>query len=175
MTTVDHDALDRATRRALWLLQSPLVVVVAGDGRRDPAAVRAMTANWVQQVATEPRVVGVSMEAESQTLAAARAGGRVTISLLGEVDRPTIRRFVKPTTAGVQWVGEAATLATVPVTVDGDGAVTLSSAVGAIFGTVRGEVDLGSHILVLLDVLRATADDDVQILSMGDTKMHYGG
>lgn len=66
----DADAEDRRRRRVLWALPSGLLVIGsrAGDRRN------LMTGNWVQQVATEPRLVAVALETGSVTRALVEEG-----------------------------------------------------------------------------------------------------
>ena len=59
----DPDDYDRLRRRVLWSLPTGLFVVGsrAGDRRN------LMTANWVMQVATAPKLVAVAVERGSVT------------------------------------------------------------------------------------------------------------
>ena len=175
MTDALHDEDDRRTRRVLWSLPTGLMVVAAGDAQRDPGGVRAMTVNLVMQVATEPRVVAISMETESHTLEATRNSGIITLSLLGVDERALIRKFVKPTLGGVELINGGTSIAGVPVSTDTDGYCWLDRAAAMIGAQVTEITDLGSHALVLAEVRSTLEFADQPLLTMRDTKMNYGG
>ena len=175
MTDALHDEDDRRTRRVLWSLPTGLMVVAAGDAQRDPGGVRAMTVNLVMQVATEPRVVAISMETESHTLEATRNSGIITLSLLGVDERALIRKFVKPTFNGVEQVAGASAMAGVAVTSDADGYCWLDPSVAMIGARVTEIIELGSHALVVAEVHTTREFGDQPLLTMRDTKMNYGG
>ena len=57
-----------------------------------------MTANLVVQVATEPKLVAVAVDAAAVTGRLVEAGGCFSVSILDRQDRAVVRRFVKPVT-----------------------------------------------------------------------------
>ncbi len=89
----DADEYDRERRRILWSMPSGLYVLgSASAGRRN-----LMTLNWATQVATDPKLVAVSVEAAAVTHdLVAQDGGAFTLNLIARVDRAIVRKFAKP-------------------------------------------------------------------------------
>ncbi|MGH2930725.1 MAG: flavin reductase, partial [Solirubrobacteraceae bacterium] len=111
---------DRLRRRVLWAMPSGLYVVgsAAGD------SVNLMTANLAVQVAIEPKLVAVAIDAASVTHGLVAAGGGFSLSLLSRDDRAVVRRFVKPVEPGevVRERGVVVSVAGEPVEVHVSGA-----------------------------------------------------
>ncbi len=184
---VDGDAFDRLRRRVLWAMPSGLFVVGcrAGDRRN------LMTANWVVQVAVSPKLVAVGVESGSVTRTLIDEGGSFSVSLLARSERNLVRRFVKPVReVEVGADGVATTMAGEPVVEVGRGVPVLAAAVAWLSCSVRSvqnwaSDDLpegASHVLVVGEVDGAGetdrlggASDDDRVLTMGDTRMNYGG
>jgi flavin reductase (DIM6/NTAB) family NADH-FMN oxidoreductase RutF len=88
----DPEAYDRLRRRVLWSLPSGLYVLgTHGAGRRN-----LMTLNWATQVAVEPKLVAVSVEAEAVSHALLREGRVFSLNILPREQRALVRKFVKP-------------------------------------------------------------------------------
>jgi len=104
-------------RRLLWALPSGLYLVgvavpgptpteIAGatapedNSARTPA--NLMTASWVMQVAREPCLLALSLEATSVTRRLVELAGVCAVSLVDPSQRELTRRFVKPV-AGGNW------------------------------------------------------------------------
>lgn len=172
---------DRLRRRVLWALPSGLYVVGSSDGTRS----NLMTANLVVQVATEPKLVAVAIDASSLTIKLVRAGGCFAISLLAREDRALVRRFVKPVPeedvvsedgacgghrAPREMAGEA-------VAVHVTGAPVLARAAAWLDCTLRHRLALGSHELCIGEVVAVGGPDGEvpPVLRMEDTRMNYGG
>lgn len=160
---------DKLRRRVLWKLPSGLYVlgVRAGDRRN------GMTVNWVSQVSFEPKLVAVSVERTAFTHELLLEGGVFCVNLLGVDDRAVVRKFTKP--VEVDLAGR---------TLNGfgfrdglSGAPVLDLAVAWVDCEVRQQVDLGGHTLFVGEVVDCgfQADEDTAILTMGDTRMNYGG
>jgi flavin reductase (DIM6/NTAB) family NADH-FMN oxidoreductase RutF len=110
--TAQTDEFDRLRRRVLWSLPTGLFVVGSRSGDRR----NLMTANWVMQVATVPKLVAVAVESGSLTRTLVEDGGAFSVTVLKRSDRAVVRRFVKPAD---------------DVVVDGDGvAVTIQGGSG---------------------------------------------
>ncbi|MDA8295767.1 MAG: flavin reductase family protein [Actinomycetota bacterium] len=168
---VDPDAYDRLRRRVLWSLPTGLYLLgtVAGSRRN------LMTCNWVTQLATAPKLVGVSVENGVHTYELLREGRCFTLCLLGRDDRAVVRKFVKPARDD----REARTLSGVPYRdAPVTGAPVVDSALAVLDCTLAHEVALGSHTLFVGEVVDVTApegDGELAVLRMEDTRMSYGG
>ncbi len=187
----EDDEFDRLRRRVLWAMPTGLFVVGsrAGDRRN------LMTANWVMQVATTPKLVAVAVESDSLTRELIDAGGSFSVSLLARSDRGLVRRFVKPVRdMDVDDTGVATSLQGEAVFEVGNGLPCLSAAVGWLVCSVRSvhvwdadtAAGAASHVLVVGEVEDAGESDrlspasadgatDDAVLSMRDTRMNYGG
>lgn len=135
-----------------------------------------MTASWVVQLATEPKLLGVGVERSAYTLELIRAGGAFTVGTVAREDRALVRKFVKPVrpedidTAG-------STLHGFPFRLSDSGVPLLEGAVGWFDCQAENEIELGSHSLVVGRVRAAgfNRPEDTPLLRMEDTRMSYGG
>ncbi len=182
----DPDAYDRLRRRVLWSMPTGLFVLGSRVGERR----NLMTANWVMQVATTPKLVAASVERESVTGALIAEGGGFSVSLLSRADRAVVRRFVKPVEDVVVGPsGVALAMQGEPVHEVAGGLPCLAAAVAWLSCRVRHTLDAGaadgaapaSHVLFVGEVVDAgelaaepTADHP-GLLRMEDTRMNYGG
>ncbi|MGH9100104.1 MAG: flavin reductase family protein [Acidimicrobiales bacterium] len=166
---------DRLRRRVLWAMPSGLYVVgsAAGD------SVNLMTANLAVQVAIEPKLVAVAIDAASVTHGLVAAGGGFSLSLLSRDDRAVVRRFVKPVEPGevVRERGVVVSVAGEPVEVHVSGAPVLARALAWLDCALRHRVALGSHELFVGEVVAVGGPEGAAppVLRMEDTRMSYGG
>jgi flavin reductase (DIM6/NTAB) family NADH-FMN oxidoreductase RutF len=182
----DPDAYDRLRRRVLWSLPTGLFVV----GSRLDARRNLMTCNWVMQVATEPKLLAVSVEAGSVTRSLIDDGGSFSVSVLSRADRALVRRFVKPVDDVVVDVdGVAVSLQGEPVHEVGEGLPCLRAAVAWLSCEVRTRQEFEglvldgtrapSHVLFIGEVVAVgesgSHGDAPDVLRMEDTRMNYGG
>lgn len=170
----DPEEYDRRRRRVLWRLPTGLYLLGSRSGDRR----NLMTCNWVTQLATAPKLVGVGVEVGVHTYELVRAGGVFTIGLLSRQDRALVRKFVRPATDDpVASTLNGVPYRDAPVT----GAPIVDQAVGYLDCRLVQEVELGSHALFVgevVDVGGAVAGEDakeVDLLRMEDTRMSYGG
>ncbi len=179
------DEFDRLRRRVLWAMPTGLFVVGSRSGDRR----NLMTANWVMQVATSPKLVSVAVESGSLTRELIEGGGAFSVGLLARSERGLVRRFVKPVRDIVlDEHGVAVSLQGEPVFEIAHGLPVPDAAVGWLACSVRsvqgwdaGEGE-ASHVLVVGEVvgageterLGASGEDD-SVLTMVDTRMNYGG
>jgi flavin reductase (DIM6/NTAB) family NADH-FMN oxidoreductase RutF len=176
----DPEDYDRQRRRVLWSLPSGLFVIGSHGRLEGTERWNLMTANQVVQVSTAPKMVAVGVDALALTCALIRAGGAFAVSFVDREDRALVRRFVKPVTEvrmgadgrPEQLGGEAVILAA-------GGAPILAAAPAWIDCALRHEVELGSHVLFVGEVLdvggRRDDGDAAPVLRMEDTRMNYGG
>lgn len=184
---VVDDDYDRLRRRVLWAMPTGLFVV----GSRAGVTRNLMTCNWVMQVATSPKLVAVGVESGSVTRGLIDSGGSFSVSMLARSERGLVRRFVKPVRdVELDDAGAATAMQGQPVVEVAGGLPVLAAAVAWVACSVRsvlawdGEGPTGpaSHVLVVgkvvdvgaTDRLDLDGDDDA-VLSIGDTRMSYGG
>ncbi len=170
----------RRRRRVLWAMPTGLYVV--GSRAEEGGAVvrNLMTASLVVQVATDPVLVAVAVDATAVTRRLVVAGGCFSVSLLHREDRAVVRRFVKPVPAEAvvtDSAGRATAMAGEEVFEAATGAPLLRRAPGWVDCALRHQLDLGSHVLCVGEVVAAGGPDGdlPPVLRMEDTRMHYGG
>jgi flavin reductase (DIM6/NTAB) family NADH-FMN oxidoreductase RutF len=172
-------------RRILWALPTGLYVLgsCAGDERN------LMTISWVTQLAMDPKVVGVGVEAGSVTAGILGRGDVFALSILARSERAVVRHFVKPVRDAVVDVASGTgTMQGEPVRLAPSGAPVLASSAAWIDCAVRHRLELGSHTLFAGEVTDCglgapgRPDEDVdgrealaEVLRMEDTRMSYGG
>lgn len=183
----DPEEYDRSRRRVLWSMPSGLFVVGSRSGDRR----NLMTCNWVMQVATAPKLVAVSIETGSLTRELIEGGRGFSVSVLARADRSVVRRFVKPVReVALDGAGAAVSLQGEPVHEEWGGLPCLSNALSWLACEVRHSFRLdgetpgrASHVLFVgevVDVGASRLGDDTEngtadALTMGDTRMNYGG
>lgn len=179
----DPDEYERLRRRVLWSMPTGLFVV----GSRLEDRRNLMTANWVMQVATVPKLVAVAIEAGSVTRELVERGNCFAVSILPKEARSVVRRFVKPVTAAeIGDDGAVVSMAGEPVREVTGGLPCVASTLGWLSCEVRHLLEWdasgnspASHVLVVGEVVdagewRETAGP-AAALAMSDTRMNYGG
>lgn len=164
----DADEYDRRRRRTLWSMPSGLYLL----GSRSGDERNLMTLNWATQVASEPKLVAVSVERQARTHRLVADGGAFALSILDRSDRAVVRKFVRPAT----WDARDATLNGFKVGVARTGVPVLAGAGAWLDCEVRDRLDWVSHTLFVGEVVDCRAPSDgFEALRMEDTKMSYGG
>ena len=160
----DPDAYDRLRRRVLWRMPAGIYLLgSAAHGRRN-----LMTHNLAVQVATEPKLLAVSVRADALTHELVREGGAGAMAR----DLATLRGFTKPATVGP----EPGMLGGVAVRAGSTGAPVLAQAAAWLECEVRNELALGDHTLFVGEVVDCAAPDEgAELLRMEDTRLNYGG
>jgi flavin reductase (DIM6/NTAB) family NADH-FMN oxidoreductase RutF len=160
---------DKLRRRVLWKMPSGLYVLGARAGERR----NGMTVNWFSQVSFEPKLVAVSVEVTAFTHELLLEGGVFCVNLLSVEDRAVVRKFTKPVEVDLA----AHTMNGFAFHDGTTGAPVLDIAVAWVDCEVRQQVELGGHTLFVGEVVDAgfQADEETPVLSMGDTRMNYGG
>ncbi|HLI16170.1 MAG TPA: flavin reductase family protein [Acidimicrobiales bacterium] len=168
----DPEAYDRLRRRVLWLMPAGIYLLGSRDGERR----NLMTLTWAMQVATEPKLVALAVESGAVTLELVRASKAMALSLLPPEARPLVRRFAKPAVHDAS----ARTLSGLPYEDAAvSGAPVLVGALAHLDLALRHELPLGSHSLLVAEVLDAQASEaagpGARALRLDDTRMNYGG
>jgi flavin reductase (DIM6/NTAB) family NADH-FMN oxidoreductase RutF len=179
----DPQEYERLRRRVLWSMPTGLFVVGSRDGDRR----NLMTANWVMQIATAPKLVGFAVERDSVTRELVERGGGFSVSILAKDARSLVRRFVKPVAdVEVGDDGAVVSMAGEPVREVAGGLPCVASALGWLCCEVRHLLEWdrsgdapASHVLVVGEVIDAgewsEAAGPGDALAMTDTRMSYGG
>lgn len=164
---VDYDKL---RRRVMWTMPYGLYVMGSTDGgdRRN-----GMTVNWVTQVSSDPKLVGVGVERTALTHELVEAGGCFSLCLPAREDRSIVRKFTKP----VQVDPDARTLNGFAYLERVTGAPILADAAAYLDCRVVERVPTGGHTFFIGEVVDAgfLADEGTEVLRMEDTRMNYGG
>ena len=165
--TVEYDKL---RRRVFWKMQSGLFVIGSNDkgDRRN-----GMTANWVTQISSDPKLVGVGVDKAAVTHELITKGGVFSVNLLAREDRAIVRKFTKPVEVDLG----AKTLNGFPYLERATGAPILSHSVAFLDCEVRERLEAGDHTVFVGEVVDAgfLKDEETPVLRMEDTKMNYGG
>ncbi len=149
-----------------WRIPNALTIIGSRSGDRR----NAMTASWVTQLAMEPVLLGVSVEAEAVTARLIRDGGSFTVNLWRADDARAMVKYAKP--ADVVDGGIKGR----PVHDAPGGAPVFDEAVAWLDCAVCHTVELGSHVLFVGEVTALDlTDPDARVASMFDTRMRYGG
>ncbi|HEY3943366.1 MAG TPA: flavin reductase family protein [Acidimicrobiales bacterium] len=174
---------DRTRRRVLWSLPTGLYLVGSHAVLESGEQWNLMTANLVVQVAVEPKLLAVAVDRTARTRALVAASGSFSLSLLDRAARAVVRRFVKPVddvTLGED--GRPVALNGEPIALATTGSPVLSAAPAWLDCEVRHQVDLGSHLLFIGEVVdvggKGTGGEGRtvgEVLRMEDTRMSYGG
>ncbi len=163
----DAEEYDRLRRRVMWAMPSGLFVIGSRAGERR----NGMTANWVTQVSSTPKLVAVSVEKEAFTHELVSDGRVFSVNVVDREDRAIVRKFTKPVDV------DGGTLNGFPFHDGPTGAPILDQAVAWLDCRVHSTVDLGSHTLFVGEVADAgfQKPEDTPALRMEDTRMNYGG
>jgi flavin reductase (DIM6/NTAB) family NADH-FMN oxidoreductase RutF len=167
---VDPVEYDKRRRRVLWKMPSGLYLV----GSRSGPERNLMTLNWATQVASDPKLVAVSIEKGALTHRLIATGRTFSVNLLERDDRALVRKFVKP----ADFDEEAASVAGIGFHDGATGVPIVDQALAWIECRLHQDLDCGSHTLFVGEVVDAgfpSAAEDGAVLRMEDTRMNYGG
>ncbi|HZQ57386.1 MAG TPA: flavin reductase family protein [Acidimicrobiales bacterium] len=165
----DPSDYDKLRRRVMWAMPSGLYVIGSRAGERR----NGMTANWVTQVSSVPKLVAVAVERDALTHELVHDGGVFSVCIIDREDRAIVRKFTKPVEVDL----EAKALNGVTYVEKTTGAPILAQSVAWLDCAVRQEVEVGSHTLFVGEVVDAgfAKDEATPVLRMEDTRMNYGG
>jgi flavin reductase (DIM6/NTAB) family NADH-FMN oxidoreductase RutF len=158
---------DRLRRRVLWRMPCGIYLLgSAFEGRRN-----LMTHNFAMQIATDPKLLAVSVRKDAVTHELVSKGRVFSLCFIKRDDRALARVFAKP--ADSSHDGYLSGLA---VRVASTGAPVLAQAAAWLECEVRYELDAGDHSLFVGEVVGCDApDEQADVLRMEDTRLNYGG
>jgi len=164
----DPEEYDRRRRRILWRMPSGLYLLgSAAGGRRN-----LMTHNLAVQVATEPKLLAVSVRNDALTRQLIENGRVFSLCFLKREDRAVVRVFTKPAEEGPG----PGLLGGLAVRDGSTGAPVLAQSAAWLECEVRHELGAGDHTLFIGEVVDCSAlDEESPLLRMEDTRLNYGG
>ncbi|MCB2222886.1 MAG: flavin reductase family protein [Actinobacteria bacterium] len=164
---MERDVAAETVNRVLWKIPNVLCLVGSRAGDRW----NGMTASWVTQVAMDPVLVAVGIDAASLTRELIAEGGSFTVNLWPRDDTRTFVKFSKPADK------DGMTLNGRPIREGVTGAPVFEEAAAYLDCRVWKTVDAGSHALVLGEVVDCGfhGDPEAPVARMEDTRMKYGG
>jgi flavin reductase (DIM6/NTAB) family NADH-FMN oxidoreductase RutF len=154
--------------KVLWTIPNVLCLV----GSRSGDEWNGMTQSWVTQVAMEPVLVAVSVDAKAVTNRLIRESGSFSINLWSREDTRPFVKFSKPASK------EGMALNGRPIREGVTGVPIFEEAVAWLECTVWQTIDCGTHDLFLGEVIDAgfrSDDEEPVVARMEDTRMKYGG
>ena len=154
--------------QVMWRIPTVLCLI----GSRSGDEWNGMTASWVNQVAMEPVLVAVSVEADAVTNRLIAEGGSFTVNLWDRDDTRTFVKFSKPATK------EGDALNGRPIRTGETGAPIFEDAIAFIDCQLRHTLDLGSHTIFVGEVVDCGFQNDGEerpVARIEDTRMKYGG
>lgn len=169
MTSPERSDLDPTLlNRVLWKIPNVLCLVGSASGDEW----NGMTTSWVTQVAMEPVLVAISVDASAVTNRLIREGAAFSVNLWDREDTRPFVKFSKPATR------DGSTLNGRPVRPGILGVPIFEEAVAWLECGVTATIPLGTHDLFLGEVIDAGFREDVDdplVARMEDTRMKYGG
>jgi flavin reductase (DIM6/NTAB) family NADH-FMN oxidoreductase RutF len=167
---VTADVSKEDLNKILWSIPNVLCLV----GSRHGDEWNGMTQSWVTQVAMEPVLVAIGVDATAVTNRLIRNGGSFSVNLWDRDDTRPFVKFSKPATKdGMSLNGR-------PVREGVTGVPIFEEAVAWLECTVWQTIECGTHDLFIGEVVNAgyssdDAGDVPPVARMEDTRMKYGG
>jgi flavin reductase (DIM6/NTAB) family NADH-FMN oxidoreductase RutF len=163
---------DAQLRRALWAMTSGLYLLSLAEEDRW----HFMTISLVMQVAKTPRRLAMSIEDGAVALDFIGNDAVIGLVFLDLNQVPLARKFAKAPIFDEEGMSASG----VPVVHERSSGLWMpSESLGMLVGRVVSSCQLGSHWLVTTSVdkmvLRQPLEAWPTVLSMSDTRMHYGG
>jgi flavin reductase (DIM6/NTAB) family NADH-FMN oxidoreductase RutF len=159
---------DETVNKVLWKIPNVLCLV----GSRSGDEWNAMTTSWVTQVAMEPVLVAISVDAKAVTHRLIAESGAFSINLWSREDTRPFVKFSKPA------VREGSTLNGREVREGTTGAPIFEEAIAFLDCRVWRQVDCGTHTVFFGEVADCGFQNDGEeapVARMEDTRMKYGG
>jgi len=159
---------DETVNTIMWSIPNVLCLVGSASGEEW----NGMTTSWVTQVAMEPVLVAISVDAHSVTHRLITDGGAFTVNLWDREDTRTFVKFSKPAER------DGDTLNGRPVRLGQTGTPIFEEAIAYIECRVWQTVDCGSHSIFVGEVVDCgfqNGGEEKEVARMEDTRMKYGG
>ena len=156
---------EAAKKAALLSIPYGLYVLGAKGGE----GMAAGTVNWVTQTSFKPPLVAMGVKTDSGVYAALKESGQFALSFLESGQKDAAFAFFKPTKV------EGQTINGQPFETHETGAPVISSAPAWVEGRIVGEVAVGDHSCMVGEVTNAGIKRDVNLLTLSEVGVKYGG
>ncbi|MGD2051724.1 MAG: flavin reductase family protein [Acidimicrobiia bacterium] len=163
----DGEPAAEVVNKVMWSIPNALCLV----GSRAGDEWNGMTLSWFTQVAMEPVLVAISVDASAVTNRLIRDGGAFSVNLWSRDDTRPFVKFSKPA------VKDGMTLNGRPVREGVTGVPVFTEAVAFLECRVWKTVECGTHDVFIGEVVDAGAPEEGELMvaRMEDTRMKYGG
>ena len=152
-------------KKVLRMFTYGMYIVTSSDGED----VGAFTADWLNQVSFEPRLIALSVEADAHSLGVIKRSGVFAVNVLETGQRELAGQFGRATAK----VGNK--LANYPYKQGSTGSPLLDEALGALECRVIHEHPVGDHVLFVGEVVDAHLNREGEPLTMKETGFRYSG
>ncbi len=156
---------EAAKKAALLMIPYGLYVLGTVDGDQIGAA----TVNWVTQTSFKPPLLAIGVKKDSHSYAHLKANGAFALSFLESGQKDLAFSFFKPSKV------EGDTVNGHRFERHQTGAPVIAAAAAWVEGRTVGEVDLGDHACVVVEVTNAAKHRDARILTLEECGVKYGG
>jgi len=153
-------------RKVLRKLEYGVYVVTMGKGNTG----NAFTASWLTQVSSEPPQVALAINNKHQSIRILNETDGFVVHLLADGQTEFAKTYYGPAESGYDKL-KAKGVQSSPAT----GSPLLSGAAGYLDCRIVKRVPCGNHTLYIGEVLAASLDDDVNILTTTSSNLHYLG
>ena len=154
--------------KIMWSIPNILCLI----GSRHEDEWNGMTQSWVTQVAMEPVLIAISVDAKAVTNKLIKASGSFSVNIWSRSDTRPFVKFSKPATK------EGMALNSRLIVEKVTGAPIFEEAIAYLDCTLWETVACGSHDLFIGEVVDAGipgGDEIGEVARMEDTRMKYGG
>ncbi|MFN0094192.1 MAG: flavin reductase family protein [Dehalococcoidia bacterium] len=160
-----NEQAEAAKKSTLLMIPYGLYVLGVNNG----GDIHCGTVNWVTQTSFKPPLVAVGVKKDSGLYPALKGAGKCAISFLESGQKGAAFAFFKPTTVDGNLVN-GQEYETSP-----NGSPVITSAPAWVEAEFRGEVDLGDHSCVVVEVVNAVSKRDAKVLTLEECGVKYGG
>jgi flavin reductase (DIM6/NTAB) family NADH-FMN oxidoreductase RutF len=163
--------------------EMPYGLYIVGSREHD-GGVNGMMADWVMQVSFQPRLIAVSFENDSHTLANVRKHGVFSVNLLAqdEASMELARRFAQPYSGekvkgrkGAEATKTHKKLEDVEYNLSGSGCPILTASMAWLDCTVHDTVQIGDHTLIVGLVNDGRIEKEAEPMTSSFTGWTYSG
>lgn len=152
--------------KVLKKLEYGVYVVTMGKGTDG----NAFTASWLSQVSSEPPMVAMAVHNKHQSMPKMSEAGAFAVNILAEGDDNIARTYFGPAESGYEKL-KGAGISSSPET----GSPLISGAVGYLDCKVVNKISVGNHTLFVAEVVAASLEREVHILTTFNSKTRYTG